>query len=152
MARLLEPLDHPSIADFVASLEPINRLAEVSPGFVWRHQTEEGDSTSVRPYDDDRVIINFSVWTDPDALWDYTYKSDHVAVFRRRREWFHRNLEAHLVMWWIPEGHIPTVEEADERLQKLRADGPTAEAFTFKERFDPPNDASVVSGRSDRGM
>jgi hypothetical protein len=140
MARLLEPLDHPSIVDFVEALEPINRLAETSPGFVWRHQTEDGDSTSVRPYSDDRIIINFSVWTDPDALWHYTYKSDHVDVFRRRREWFDRNLEAHLVMWWIPAGHIPSVREATERLEKLRTIGPTPEAFTFRQRFDPPED------------
>ncbi len=140
MARLLEPLDHPSVAGFVDALEPINRLAEASPGFVWRHQTEEGDSTSVRPYADDRIIINFSVWTDPDALWDYTYKSDHVEVFRRRREWFDRNLEAHLVMWWIPAGHVPSIEEADQRLQRLRTDGPTPEAFTFRQRFDPPSE------------
>jgi hypothetical protein len=138
IARLLAPLDDPSIADFVSSLDPINRLAEESPGFVWRHQTDEGDSTALRPYDDDRVIINFSVWTDPDALWNYTYKSDHVDVFRRRREWFERNVEAHLVMWWIPEGHIPSIEEATERLEMLRSNGPTREAFTFRQTFAPP--------------
>ena len=141
VARLRAPLDDPGVSDFVAALEPINRLAEQSPGFVWRHQTEEGDSTALRPYPDDRMIINFSVWTDPDSLWDYTYKSDHATVFKRRREWFERNTEAHLVMWWIPAGHTPTIEEADERLQMLRADGPTPEAFTFKQRFDPPGDA-----------
>lgn len=138
VARLLEPLDHPSLADFVAALEPINRLAEGWPGFVWRHQTAEGDSTAVRPYPDDRVIINFSVWTDAQSLHDYTYKSDHVDVFRRRREWFERNLEAHLVMWWIQAGHVPTIQEADERLTMLRAKGPTPEAFTFRHQFDPP--------------
>lgn len=139
VARLIEPLDHPSLTDFVDALEPINRLAEESPGFVWRHQTDEGDSTAVRPYEDDQIIINFSVWEDVQSLHDYTYRSDHVTVFRRRREWFERNLEAHLVMWWVPEGHIPTVDEADDRLQALRANGPTAEAFTFRERFDPPD-------------
>lgn len=140
IARLLAPLDDPSITDFVDALEPINRLAEDSPGFVWRHQTDEGDSTALRPYNDDRVIINFSVWTDPEALSQYTYKSDHVAVFRRRREWFESHLESHLVMWWVAEGHIPTVDEAAERLEKLRTNGPTPEAFTFRQRFDPPAD------------
>lgn len=138
VARLLQPLDHPSLADFVAALEPINRLAEEWPGFVWRHQTPEGDSTALRPYPDDRIIINFSVWIDAQSLHDYTYKSDHVDVFRRRREWFERNLEAHLVMWWIQAGHVPTIEEADERLSMLRARGPTPDAFTFRRRFDPP--------------
>lgn len=139
IARLLAPLDDPSVADFVSALEPINRLAEAAPGFVWRHQTDEGDSTALRPYDDDRIIINFSVWTDPDALWDFTYKSDHMDVFRRRREWFDSHVEAHLVMWWIPEGHIPSIAEATARLEKLRSDGPTSEAFTFRQRFEPPS-------------
>jgi hypothetical protein len=138
VARLLAPLDDPSIADFVDALEPINALADNAPGFVWRHQTEEGDSTALRPYEDDQIIINFSVWTDADALWEYTYKSDHVAVFKRRREWFESHLEPHLVMWWIPEGHIPTVEEAAERLRILEANGPSQAAFTFRQRFDPP--------------
>lgn len=138
VARLLEPLDHPSLADFVAALDPINRLAEEWAGFVWRHQTPEGDSTAVRPYPDDRVIINFSVWTDAQSLHDYTYKSDHVDVFRRRREWFERTVEAHLVMWWIPAGHVPAIAEADERLSILRAKGPTPGAFTFRQRYDPP--------------
>jgi hypothetical protein len=139
IARLLTPLDDPSIADFVSALEPINRLAEDSPGFVWRHQTDEGDSTALRPYDDDRIIINFSVWTDPDSLWHYTYKSAHMDVFRRRREWFDSHVESHLVMWWIPAGHIPSIEEAAVRLEHLRAEGPTPEAFTFRHRFDPPD-------------
>ncbi len=139
IARLLAPLDDPAIADFVSALEPINRLAEEAPGFVWRHQTDEGDSTALRPYDDDQIIINFSVWTDPDSLWNYTYKSDHMDVFRRRREWFESHVEARLVMWWVPDGHIPSIEEADERLQKLRSEGPTPEAFNFRQRFDPPN-------------
>ena len=86
VARLLQPLDHPQIADFVAELEPINHLAEQALGFVWRHQTEEGDSTAIRPYDDDQIIINFSVWTDVESLHAYTYRSDDVRVFRRRRE------------------------------------------------------------------
>ena len=138
VARLLEPLDHPSISEFVENLEPINQLADDAPGFVWRHQTEEGDSTALRPFQDDQVIVNFSVWTDPDSLHEYTYKSDHVKVFRKRREWFKSHFEAHLVMWWVPAGHIPTVAEANEKLEVLRAHGPTPEAFTFRHQFDPP--------------
>ena len=135
VARMRAPLEDPSIAEFVAALVPINVAAEEAPGFVWRHQTEEGDSTALRPYDDDRIIINFSVWTDPESLWDYTYKSEHMDVFRRRREWFESHVEAHLVMWWIPDGHIPSIDEATDRLDMLRANGPTPEAFTFRQRF-----------------
>ncbi len=138
VGRLLRPLDHESIVGFVDGLEPMNRLAEDSPGFIWRYQTEEGDATALRPYDDDQVIINFSVWTDPDALQAYAYKSEHGNYLRRRREWFQAHIESHFVMWWIPAKHTPTAQEADERLQHLREHGPTDQAFTFRTRFDPP--------------
>lgn len=138
-ATLLKPLEDPSIAEFVDNLEPINQLAEASPGFVWRHQTEDGDSTAVRPYDNPDIIINFSVWEDVESLHNYTYRSDHVKVFRKRREWFRTHLDAHLVMWWVPAGHIPTVAEADERLEQLRRNGPTPQAFTFRDRYDRPD-------------
>lgn len=138
IGRLLQPLEHDSIVGFVDGLEPMNRLAEESPGFVWRYQTEEGDATALRPYDDDQIIINFSVWTDPDSLRAYAYKSEHADYLRRRREWFEAHLESHLVMWWIPAGHVPAVAEADARLAELRDNGPTERAFTFRTRFDPP--------------
>lgn len=137
VGRLLQPLEHDSIVGFVDGLEPMNRLAEKSPGFVWRYQTDEGDATALRPYDDDQIIINFSVWTDPDALRAYAYQSEHADYLRRRREWFAAHLESHLVMWWIPAGRIPAIDEADTRLGELRKNGPTERAFTFRSRFDP---------------
>lgn len=138
VGRLLQPLEHESISGFVNGLEPINKLAEASPGFVWRYQTDEGDATALRPYDDDQIIINFSVWTNPDALRAYTYGPEHAAFLKRRREWFEAHVESHLVMWWVPSGSIPTVEEAGDRLEHLRTHGPTERAFTFRTRFDPP--------------
>ena len=71
-----------------------------------------------------------------EALWAYVYDSDHLAYMRRRREWFER-IEMHMALWWIPAGHEPTVEEAKARLELLRAQGPTPEAFTFKRRYPP---------------
>jgi hypothetical protein len=141
LATLRAPLDSPELADFVAQLAPINALADASPGFVWRLQTEDGDATAIRPYDDDRIIVNLSVWTSLQALRDFVYASRHLDVMRRRRQWFHRAAEAYLALWWVPARTIPTVAEAAERLERLRRDGPGPEAFTFREPFPEPASA-----------
>lgn len=138
IARVLAPLDSPQLADFVANLDRINGIGDRSPGFVWRHQTAEGNSTAVRVRGDPMIIINFSVWEDADSLFEYTYRSDHAEVFRRRREWFDPHDGYYLVLWWVPAGHEPTVEEAEERLGYLEEHGPSPHAFTLKERFPPP--------------
>ena len=134
----MAPLDDPLIADFVAAVDRVNQLGDCSPGFVWRHETEDGNSTSIRVRGDPLIIINFTVWEDAESLFEFTYRSDHAEVYRRRREWFEAPDEAHLVLWWIPAGHEPTVDEGEERLDYLRAHGPTAYAFTFKQRFPRP--------------
>lgn len=138
IARLMAPLDDPQIADFMAALEPLNRLADQSPGFVWRHQTEDGDSTAIRVRGDPMILINFSVWEAIDPLFEYTYRTAHTHIFRRRLEFFEAHAQPYLALWWIPAGHEPSVEEADARLDHLREHGPTPHAFTFKQRFPPP--------------
>jgi hypothetical protein len=133
------PMNSPVMAEFAANLERINALAENSPGFVWRLQTEEGDATALRPFDDDRTLVNMSVWRDMESLSAYVYRSGHVEIMRRRREWFERMEQAFLVLWWVPKGHRPTVAEAIAKLQVLRFVGPTAEAFTFRQPFASPD-------------
>ncbi|MFC4049642.1 DUF3291 domain-containing protein [Actinomadura syzygii] len=135
VATLIHPLDDARMADFVALLDPVNALADAAPGFVWR-LVEEGqpDATGMRPAGAD-VVVNFSVWESAEAVWDFVYRSAHLETMRRRREWFRRHAEAHLVLWWIPAGHVPTVDEALERLALLRAEGPTPRAFTFNSAF-----------------
>jgi hypothetical protein len=137
-----EPLDTPALADFVALLEPVNALADRSSGFVWRLQTEEGDATSIRAFDDERILVNASVWESIEALWRFVYDGRHLEVMRRRREWFTRMAEAHLALWWVPAGSIPTLGEIRERVDHLRAHGPTPFVFTFKKHFPPPSAAS----------
>ncbi len=137
VGRMLAPVDAPEIAGFVAELEPINRLADKSPGFIWRLQTPAGDATAIRPTEDDLFLINMSVWSSLEALRAFTYSTTHVDVLRRRREWFERLASAHLVLWWVPAGHIPSIEEALGRLDRLRRDGPTPAAFTFRTPFEP---------------
>jgi Domain of unknown function (DUF3291) len=144
IARILVEFDHPIMRDFVANLDPINAIAERSPGFVWRLQTDAGNATAVRPYNDNRIAINLSVWTDLESLRAFTYDGDHVAIMRRRREWFEHMTDAFIVLWWVPAGHIPPVHEAVARLEHLRQHGSTAHAFTFREPFPPPDAPSVV--------
>ena len=138
IARLAAPLDSPQLADFVANLQPINAIADASPGFIWRLQTEEGDATSLRFSGDEWLIVNMSVWESVDALRDYVYRSAHAGVLRRRQEWFERMSEAFVALWWIEAGTLPTIEDARERLAALSADGPTSFAFTLKQPFSPP--------------
>jgi hypothetical protein len=130
-------IDSPEMTEVVANLEPINALADAQPGFVWRLQDESGDATSIRAYDDGRMIVNLSVWESIEALWSFVYDSGHLEVMRRRREWFQRLPTAYVVLWWVREGHIPTVDEAIVRLDHLEEHGPSPQAFTFKRRFAP---------------
>ena len=124
IAKLKAPLDSPELRDFVDNLDRINALAEGSDGFVWRLKGEGNDATSLRPFGDD-VIVNMSVWRDVEALKDFAYRSGHVEIMRRRREWFTRMAEAYMVLWWVPAGHEPTLEEAAQRLERVRSQGPT---------------------------
>jgi Domain of unknown function (DUF3291) len=137
VGRLVAPLESETVAGFVAALEPINALADEHPGFVWRLQTDAGDATSIRPTDDDLFLINMSVWSSLEALRAFVYTTAHVQVLRQRREWFEELATSHLVLWWVPTGHTPTVEEALARLERLRRDGPTPAAFTFRSPFEP---------------
>jgi hypothetical protein len=139
IARLAAPLDSPRLTDFVAHLEPINAIADASEGFVWRLQTDAGDATSLRIFDDDRLIVNMSVWESLEALRGYVYRSPHVVVLRRRQEWFDTMVEAHVALWWIDAGTLPTLGDAQQRLSTLRTEGPTPDAFTLKETFPPPS-------------
>src|SRR5437764_11298589 len=115
VGRILAPLESDVMAGFMARLDEINALAESSPGFVWRLQTEAGNATGFRPYDDDRILLNMSVWEDFALLRRYVYQSAHAEVLARRREWFAQFGKPFLALWWVPAGHLPTIEEAKER-------------------------------------
>ncbi len=136
------PLSDPQMADFVDNLDVLNRLGDESPGCVWRHRDDTGTSVNTRFGEGDDVLVNFTVWTSVEALWEYTYKSGHVDFLRRRREWFHAppDNEPISVMWWIPAGTPPTLDDARQRLDLLAERGePTVDAFTFRKRFGPPD-------------
>jgi len=139
VGRAVAPLDSAVMADFMNWLDEINALAERSPGFVWRLQGDNGNNTDLKVSDDPLFIVNLSVWSSIDALYEFTYRTDHKAVFKRRHEWFERLGRPNTVLWWQLAGTVPTAEEALARLDRLTQNGPTPDAFTFKEHFPPPN-------------
>ena len=136
IGRLVAPVGDPRVAEFVDNLVRINQLGHQTPGFVWQLLTEDGDSTAFRIFEGDDMLINLTVWEDINSLYKFAYSSEHVEFFRRRREWFHK-LEDYpaLVLWWVPAGHYPTLEEARDKVLYLKEHGPTPLAFTFKQRF-----------------
>jgi hypothetical protein len=138
IGRIRAPLDDPLMDGFRTQLDPINALADHSPGFVWRLQTDEGNAMAIRPFADERMAINLSVWESIDALRRFVYRSAHVGPLRDRQQWFEPIAGPILALWWIPAGHIPTVAEAIDRLRRLEEHGPTPEAFTFTQAFPPP--------------
>jgi hypothetical protein len=138
ISRLLAPIDSELLRDFVDALNPVNAAGDAAPGFVWRLQTEDGDATAVRIFDDPDLIVNLTVWTDLQSLGDFIFDSPHIEIMRQRRTWFARPTEAMTVAWWIPAGSRPTVREAEERLVALRRSGPTPYAFTLRAPFPPP--------------
>lgn len=138
IAHMRAPLEDPLMAGFVALLDPINQLADESPGFVWRLQTDDGDATSVRAFENPLIFLNMSVWESLAALHDYVYRRPHRHPLRSRRDWFHPLPGPTTVMWWVEAGAIPSVEDAKTRLDLLAANGPIQEAFTFARPFPPP--------------
>jgi len=140
VGRLLHPLTDPRIREFVDGLEAINALAERSPGFVWRLQTDSGNATDVHhPWSGDPfMLVNMSLWESPGDLRQYVYGSGHLEYLQRRAEWFEKPAEAHYVLWWVTRGRIPTLQEARERLDHYRRHGATPHAFWFGKLFPAP--------------
>jgi hypothetical protein len=138
IGRIKAPLDDPRMAGFMSRLDEVNALADRSPGFVWRLQTSEGNATYFRPYnDDDRILMNMSVWENVEALRNYVYRTVHIELVRQRQEWFEAFASNYLALWWVPAGHKPGIDEAKKRIAHLDAYGPTEYAFNFKTVFQP---------------
>jgi Domain of unknown function (DUF3291) len=131
-----ENIDDPIMARFKEQLDEINALAESNAGFVWRLKDETGNAMDIRAYDDPRMAVNMSVWTSLEALEAYVFSGRHVEVMKNRRDWFNKMATMHMVLWWVPVGHLPTVEEAKERLEHLQKNGASQYAFSFRQKFD----------------
>lgn len=142
IARLVDEPESPAVAEFMSAIDAINLLGEASPGFVWRLEDGDGPGALEQRFpgheDDDRLIVNLTVWTDFGSLHHFVTRSGHAMYLRRRREWFEPPSAPSTVLWWIAEGHIPDVKEAAERLDRLRRDGAMPAAFDMKTTFPPP--------------
>ncbi len=139
IAKMKMDLDDPLMSGFVERLDEINALADSSKGFVWRFKTEAGDATYLRQLDDQRILFNMSVWETLETLRGYVYMSGHVDLLKSKEKWFTKLDEAHLVLWWIPKGHIPSVGEALEKLLMIKTKGPSPDAFTFAKPYPNPD-------------
>jgi Domain of unknown function (DUF3291) len=137
IGQIKGPLDGPTMAEFVSRLDEINGLADRSPGFVWRLQTSAGNATYFRPFDDDHILVNMSIWETVEALRHYVYHTAHAELLRQRQRWFEKFAGAYAALWWVPQGHIPGIDEAKKRLSHLERHGPTQFAFTFQTVFQP---------------
>jgi len=136
IATMKYPKGSPEMADFIAALDEINGLADAAEGFVWRMKDDEGNAMSYTLYDEN-TLPNMSLWQSRESLFDYVYQSAHTHFLARRTEWFQMPKAGTMVLWWVPAGHIPTLEEGATRLEYLREHGPSLQAFTFKKAFDP---------------
>jgi putative acetyltransferase len=136
VARLRAPLDHQSIDDFRNGLAPVNALADSASGFVWRLQTDDGDATSVRLFDDPLIIVNLTVWEDLHALRAFAYAGTHRDFLRRKSEWF-GDTDRRSALWYVPAGHVPTVGEAKARLHFLDTFGESSFVFSTPRERTP---------------
>jgi hypothetical protein len=136
IARMMFAIDDPLMAEFVDNLDSVNALADTAPGFIWRLQTEEGDATGIDYFGSD-ILVNMSVWETVESLHQYVYRSAHNQILAKRKQWFEPVDKPYSVLWWIPVGHIPPIEETGEWLDTLRASGPGPNAFTFKQHYPP---------------
>ncbi|KPA23043.1 hypothetical protein shim_13360 [Shimia sp. SK013] len=141
VARLIAPTDDPRVAEFMDNLDRINGLGKRMPGFVWMMEGsgEPGTgNTESAIANDPQYISNLTVWEDVQSLDTFVFNTVHKQFFDRRAEWFEVLGEMHLVMWWVPEGHEPTLDEALARLDDLRGNGPSERAFGWKDLKDAP--------------
>ena len=137
------------MAEFIDALDAINAIADHCDGFRWRLQTEDGNATSVRPFEDETILINMSTWDSVESLADYVYRSAHTAFLRRRAEWFQRFRGISVALWWVPTGHRPSADEGIARLRHLEDNGPTHHAFDFRHRFAPDGEQSQAGDNRD---
>ncbi|MFI1744099.1 DUF3291 domain-containing protein [Thalassobellus sediminis] len=139
IAKMLAPMDDPIMQDFVNNVDKMNAIADDADGFVWRLKDEDKEE-AIRVFQDDSIIINMSVWENLESLFNYTYNSGHIEVFKRKKEWFSKMKMMHMAFWYIPEGYEPTFEDAKTRLDYINTHGDTPFAFSFKSKFSV-NDA-----------
>ena len=142
VATALFATDDPRMEGFMSRLDGVNALADSQPGFVWRLQSDSGNATDIDAGGGPMFLVNMSVWESFEALSEFVYDTLHRDVMLRRREWFEKPKGAYQVLWWVPAGHIPTIEEGLERLANLDENGANPQAFSFARSFPPASSGS----------
>lgn len=145
VAKIRAPYTDPIMADFVNALERINGLAEKAPGFVWRLKTIDSAPGDEQDLFGQNVIVNMSVWESLDQLLLFTYSGPHVEIYRRRTDWMDQITDTTMALWWVQPGTQPTLEDAFDRLERVRKHGSTPQAFTIKQRFPMPVAKNILA-------
>lgn len=133
-------IDDPIMKEFVDNLDKVNEIAENSDGFVWRLKDEDNNATNFNPYNDEQIIVNYSIWESIETLEHFMYKTFHTEFLRRRKEWFQTFGQVTTAMWWIKKGQIPDISEAMEKLDYLQKNGASEIVFDLKQKFPKPLD------------
>ena len=141
VATSLYPLDDSRMSEFINALGSVNAIADSDPGFIWRLQDDSGSSVDIRDTEHGDLLINMSVWRSVEALHAYVFRTMHSESLADRKQWFHHDPRPTSALWWVPAGEIPSVKQGLARLDALRELGPRAQAFTFRQRFDPSGQA-----------
>lgn len=135
IGRLVADTDDPRVAEFMAALDRINGMGKRMPGFVWMMEGsgEPGTGNTETKIDGaPRFVANLTVWESVETLENFVWNTVHRQFYERRKDWFEVLGEMHFVMWWVPAGHKPTLDEALERLELRKARGDTEEAFGWE--------------------
>jgi hypothetical protein len=149
VGRLLAPLDDPLMAGYVALRPTVDSLARRSRGFIWRRTGPGSTSKETDLYDDPMIIANVSVWAGLTEFADFVYRSQHLEVLKRGAEWFDPLDGPHYALWWVRRGHLPSAEEARERMEHLRRHGETPHAFSLTTTFPAPVGGEAASAPDD---
>jgi hypothetical protein len=139
IADALAPTDAPEMSGFTNRVDAINALADRATGFVWRlvdDGPEDGALALRMEGEGPATLVNMSVWTDLQSLFHFVYKTAHTKVMMGKRDWFAPIPREHMVLWWVEDGHIPTLDEAKAKLDMIRRDGSSPQAFSFALPFD----------------
>ena len=136
VARMIAPFDSSTMKEFRDFIDPINQLAESSPGFLWRYTNELEDERIHFP--DNYIVVNISVWETVEDLHEFVYRTVHSYFIKSRKRWFHQLGHPHTALWWVDHGEIPDLSDGKQRLELLDNQGPTEKAFTFSKIIGPP--------------
>lgn len=132
IGRLLAPTDDPRVADFMNALDRVNGMGKRMPGFVWMMEGSGGPgtgNTAAKLDGDPQFVSNLTVWENVETLENFVWNTVHRAFYERRQEWFEVLGKMHFVMWWVPVGHMPTLDEALAKLAQKQENGDSDQAF-----------------------